>query len=103
MEASKKKLKMFKGTSFVLPAGQAKRFDPSRYTFQWRIDTNNRPQVIITPISDFFPSEDDPEFMHVIQAFYEDAMAHPEKLLSSEEVWEGVEELLDGVDIENEE
>lgn len=99
MKFTKKTFRHGGSTAIVLPSELIKEFDVKEYSFELGTDKDNKPAIIMSPVNEFDIMENDPDFALFIKAIYKDAMAHPEKLKDGKEVWEGVEELLEGVEI----
>lgn len=88
----------------VIPSQFTEHLSSEEVMVEIHMDENNNPSVVITAVDELDSLESDPRFALFIKSVYEDALAHPEKLATSQEVWgHDIKELIEGVDITDEE
>ncbi len=88
----------------VIPAKFAEQLTSDQVSLEITIDKANNHSLIVTPVDELDALESDPKFALFIEALYQDALKHPERLWTSEEVWgNDIHELIKGVDISEEE
>ncbi len=100
MKFTKKFFKHGGSQAVVIPSEMTKHFPTKNVAVKFIYNKQDEPMIIITPAEDPELMEDDPLFAKFLQAIYNDAMKHPEKLKDLSDIFdEEADKLLEGVDI----
>lgn len=103
MKINKKLFKHGNSLALVVPNEFTKRINSQNVTIELTVDEANNPVLTITPSNNLDTLEADPNFALFIEAIYQNALAHPQKLKDSKDVWpEDTFDLIKGVNIEDE-
>jgi antitoxin component of MazEF toxin-antitoxin module len=99
MKITKKLFKHGGSLALVVPSEFTQHLNSDEVTFEIVMDIDNNPTLILTPVDELDQIENDPNFALFINAIYQDALAHPEKLWEEKDVWgDRLDKLLEGVE-----